>query len=353
MRLFLVYLIVLLFCNPIRSAEENMAAKLERGRKVWTEYFSDDSNLKIYLKGDFTATEGSDWEGAPLFKEKFSISNERLRATVMSLYEEATAPQAVTNWNGIELAKDLLANNALLWLGVCADDATKAFLLDLAADKSKNEISRTVAIGSYLRAANAQETRDALIRFMVGEERLDSQARSSILAHASEICRGTDQAKKQAIIETLYVALAQEDAKWLFRVYDNILCSHSRQYTNSAQRQAILQRLIRATPTCLGDENAMPGLEATRRELQKREMTANVNTNLDLLKARDFNKPVTEEELVDLAIPPLETSATDEAPQDKPLWRRKIGIYAIGGVTAFALIVAGVWPFLKRRIKRP
>lgn len=134
MRPFLIYLIVLLACGPIRSAEGNTSTALERERKVRTEYFSDDGNLKTYLKGEFTATEGSDWEGAPRFKEKFSISDERLRATVMSLCEEATAPQAATNSNGIGLSKDLLANNALLWLGVCADDATKAFLLDLAAE---------------------------------------------------------------------------------------------------------------------------------------------------------------------------------------------------------------------------
>jgi hypothetical protein len=312
----------------------------------------EEDQLKNYLMGEFIAIDGYDVENTRRIKAG-GVSDDLLRRVLTDIYSEAKATLEQTNDPYECMVNKLRRENAIRELGVCANDATKAFLLDLAADKSKNEISRTVAIGSYLRAANAQETRDALIRFMVGEERLDSQARSSILAHASEICRGTDQAKKQAIIETLYVALAQEDAKWLFRVYDNILCSHSRQYTNSAQRQAILQRLIRATPTCLGDENAMPGLEATRRELQKREMTANVNTNLDLLKARDFNKPVTEEELVDLAIPPLETSATDEAPQDKPLWRRKIGIYAIGGVTAFALIVAGVWPFLKRRIKRP
>ena len=338
-------MIALLACLGMLASNENAATQLERGRRAWTEYFSDDGNLKTYLRGEFTATDGSDWENVHQFKERFSISDERLRIAVMSLYEEAVTPrQDTSSQQGFSL-KDLLEHNALLWLGSCADTKVKSFLRDLAGDSSQADIIRIIAVASYLRAADEREAKDALMRFLVSESRMDSQARSSIIEDARLAYIEAGQEKKRAIIESLYVALANEDAKWLFRVYDDILSRLSQQYADSRQRRYILEMLINATPTCLADELALSDLKTRLDKLQKVKPTTDINTNLVTLNSRDFSQSPPGGDAVAVAA---------EATTEPTTTTRVSGVTlrVLGSLLLLALVAIGMWCLMRTREPR-
>ncbi len=87
----------------------------ERARKVWTEHFRDDENLRNDLLGEFTATDGADWEGIDKLTRCYSVSEDRLRSAAMSLFEEATnlSSDGASHKDGVPLR--LLANNALFF----------------------------------------------------------------------------------------------------------------------------------------------------------------------------------------------------------------------------------------------
>ena len=286
------------------------------------------------------------WDLAIWFKEEADgLSDERLHEALTAIYRESEAQSGKD-------ARDLMIH-VVLWLGVCADDATKTFLLKLAADTSKDGFFRTTALSSFLRNADAQEARDALLRFLVGKDRiLSDMDRSEIYTYADTVWRESPPEKKLAICEALQVGLAHESTHWVFRTGDGWLCGLSPKYARSKERLAMLNQMyVKPAPNdSFWDRQSLaPQLEAARRL----KTHTSVNTNLATAAARDFNKPLTEEDLADLAIPPMEPSATDKASQAKPLCTKRIGIFAIGGVTAFTLIVVGVWSFQKRRRKRP
>jgi len=205
---------------------------------------------------------------------------------------------------------------------------------------------RITAVSSYLRAADAEEAKDALIRFLIGGDQMDSQAKSSILRYALIAYQEACVEKKMAILQSLYAALASEDNKWLFRVYDDILGQISPQYTHSLQRRDILARLIKAPALCKADDYAMPELERKLQELKKTRLYTTISTNLAVLKDRDFNQPLPEDERIALETPPAVT-ATDVAgavPEEPPRTRR-IGLCALAGAAAVIVAAVGVCVF--------
>ena len=312
----------------------------------------EEDQLKNYLMGEFIAIDGYDVENTRRIKAG-GVSDDLLRRVLTDIYSEAKATLEQTNDPYECMVNKLRRENAIRELGVCADNSTKAFLLDLAADKVADGFLRTIAIDAYLRAADAQEAMDVLLRFLVGEDRIASDMdRSEIFTYADTVWRESPPEKKLAICEALQVGLAHESTHWVFRTGDGWLCGLSPKYARSKERLAMLNQMyVKPAPNdrFWDRQSLAPQLEAARRL----KTHTSVNTNLATAAARDFNKPLTEEDLADLAIPPMEPSATDKASQAKPLCTKRIGIFAIGGVTAFTLIVVGVWSFQKRRRKRP
>ena len=347
MKFFHVCLVVLLAFRMSEAAAQNMDTDSERARKVWTEHFRDDENLRNDLLDEFTATDGADWEGIDKLTRCYSVSEDRLRSAAMSLFEEATnlSSDGASHKDGVPLR--LLANNALFLLGKYADNATKSFLLNLAADKSKDGVLRTVAVSSYLHAADAEEARDILLRFLVGDDRMDLGGRTSICSHAQTAFMEADAAKRAAILESLYVALSREENKCNFHVYDDILSELSSDYAHSHQRLAILEKLIDAPPLCKADEFVMPNLTKKLKELQKTQRTTNINTNLSALKERDFNQPSPEEERIALEMPPDAPDTTDAA-QEKSTETRRKGLYPLAAVAGL-LAVFVLWFVLRRK----
>ncbi|NLL84602.1 MAG: hypothetical protein GX230_10250, partial [Lentisphaerae bacterium] len=313
----------------------------------------DDQNLIAFLKeellaeNDVVTVGASEWSVALRFKNSANVSDERLHAALVNIYREAVTELNVpTQHDGQTLAEaEQRRRSIVFWLGTCSDDATKSFLLRLVADTAQNSSTRIIAVASYLRAANAQEAKEVLVRLLISESRMDSQTRSSIISHAHMAYTEAGQEKKRAIIESLYVALASEDAKWLFRVYDNILSHLSQQYADSRQRRDILKRLINATPTCLADELALPDLKARLDRLQKIKPTTDISTNLAVLNSRDFSQPPPGGDAVAVAA---------EVTTEPTTTTRVSGVTlrVLGGLLLIALAAIGMWSLMRTREPR-
>jgi len=347
--LFRIVLLFAAFCvTPLDGAEPAL------GQAARRESAPDNENLESLLREELLADHDVDvvtedrsaWREAARFKKDTSVSDERFHAALMKIYREAEATAQAKNQESqdMQVLKDAerWMRGVVFWLGACEDVASKMFLLDLASDTSKGGILRIIAVASYLRVADAKETRDILLRFLAGDDRMNSQARSSILEHAHTVYQEAELGKKMAILESLYVALANEDTKWLFRVYDRILSQLSPQYANSEQRRDILKRLIHAKATCKADEYAMVGLENTLRKIEKANLHTTINTNLSALKERDFSQPLPEEERIAREAPPNAPDATDAAQEKSAETGRFYALTAIAGLLAVFVLWFGL-----------
>jgi len=185
------------------------------------------------------------------------------------------------------------------------------------------------------------------LRFLAEGDRMDSQSRSTIIWSTLMVYQDATAEKKRAIVESLCVALAGEDHKWLFRVYDDVLCQISPHYRHSLQRRDILARLVKAPALCKADDYAMPELEEKLREIEKANLHTTISTNLSALKERDFSQPLPEEERIALETPPNAPDATDAA-QEKPAKTRCKGGYPLAAVAGL-LAVFVLWFGLRRK----
>jgi hypothetical protein len=232
------------------------------------------------------------------------------------------------------------------WMGTVADSNTKTFLLGLTKDASTDANLKSQAISSYLIAADAEETKNALLRFLVEGDRMDCQERSSICAYAKMVFKDANPEKKEAIRLSLFVALSKEDNKWLFRVYDDILCKISKDYANSHERLALLKRLINVPSLCKVDDYAMPELQEKLKALQKIRLSTNISTNLSALNARNFNLP--QPDLSTNEVTTLDTNEAAAKPNTVGTTRRSIGMYAISGLSVFLLLSFGAWKLTRK-----
>jgi len=307
----------------------------------------DDARLKERMIDYFYADQGDPWKNFDGFKDSSAVMDEQLHRVLMNLFREAEVKlSALTpkteEWNHYKV----IANGVIRWLPKCGEIPVKDFLLDYAASNKNDSWLRQTAIFSYLRVADAEEAKDALLRFLVGDDRMDSQARSSICWDARTAFMEADARKRSAILESLYVALAREDNKWLFRVYDNILCELSHHYADSHQRLAILLRLINSPSLCKGDETAMPWLLEQQKVLQKKRLTTNISTNLAVLESTDFSLPQS-----DLPADGAAEAVRENAgagPQTADGSKRGPGRYAVFGFPALLLLGFGAWLWSRR-----
>lgn len=280
------------------------------------------------------------WDLAIWFrKEAGNPSDERMHAALTAIYREAETREG-------KEARDLRVR-AVLWLGVCSDDATKAFLLEVAAGTSKDGFLRTTAISSYLRNADAEEAKGALLRFLVGPDRIASDMdRSGVYPVANTAWEESSPEKKLAICEALQVGLAHESTHWVFCSGDRWLCGMSAKYARSEERLAMFERMY-ATPVPDGDlfdrQSLVPQIEM----LRKLKKHTSVNSNLVTAIAHDFSQPLPEEERVALETPPNAPDATDAA-QEKPAKTRCKGGYPLAAVAGL-LAVTALWFVFRRK----
>jgi len=280
------------------------------------------------------------WDLAIWFrKEAGNPSDERMHAALTAIYREAETREG-------KEARDLRVR-AVLWLGVCSDDATKAFLLEVAAGTSKDGFLRTTAISSYLRNADAEEAKGALLRFLVGPDRIASDMdRSGVYPVANTAWNESSSEKKRAICEALQAGLAHESTHWVFCSGDRWLCGMSAKYARSEERLAMFERMY-ATPVPDGDlfdrQSLVPQIEM----LRKLKKHTSVNTNLATAIAHDFNQPLPEEERIALETPPNAPDATDAA-QEKSTETGRKSFYALAAIAGLLGVLA-LWFGLRRK----
>ena len=317
------------------------------GLAAWRESLRDDETLKACLgtrlwgDNDVVYEGWTPWDMALWFRrDAGGLEDERLHKALVEIYREAESQTGRD-------AKDLMTRVAL-WLGVCADDATKAFLLEVAGDKTKDGFLRGTAVASYLRIADAEEAKDALIRFLVGGERLDDMTRLALYQNAQMAWHETESVeKKAAILAALYAALSVESPPWVFRVGDQIVREMSPRYAASKERLVLLEKAL-ARPFPERRERTKLELESRLKEMRKLKVLASVSTNLAVLRDRDFNQPLPEEERIALMTHPIARQAAN-APQEEQPQTARTDLYAFGGAAAAALAAVGAWLFIRRR----
>ena len=185
-------------------------------------------------------------EEIPLFMEKFNITKDTLRLVLMKIIHESEKeakwepfsyedPDELTYWK-----RGLM--QAIIWLGVCADESAKEFLMEIAIDDTKGEVYRNMAVGAYIRSANAQQVKDALNRFLVETRVIPSSTYSYARAVYEEA--EDDTAKREAIVSALTAAaLAREEDRGHFARADKIFAEQDKVYAKSPQRKAALQQM--------------------------------------------------------------------------------------------------------------
>jgi len=237
--------------SPDRDWEWIRTNDKERFDRLWKEY-NDPLQLKAFFERSVLISRYNEREMAN-FKRSFGIKEETLRTMLMEIIREASAK---TRWEwrfdmdeprDIRIASRQL-DEAISWLGVCADAETKQFLLDIATDGAKPERYRSGAIYSYMRCADAQEIRDGIARIFSDDVRAAlpaddfySNAYSVAIWHYDNAADDTQ--KREAIIISLTAALTKEEDKRTFTRVDKLLAERSKAYADSPQRKAALERL--------------------------------------------------------------------------------------------------------------
>ena len=257
------------------------------------EDFKDAEKLERFLN-NLLGTE-YDYETPPLFKQKFDVEDSVMQAALMIMIRRTSAivgwgTQPRYSYTREEMYLRNIQNRlfqAIMWLSCCADAEAKRFLMDIATDGTKWESYRREAIGAYLFRADAQETRDALARFLIGDMRIapyDTYLQVMMAYDAVE----DDPQKCEAIVVSLIVALARESDKWTFVEIDEKLAKRSKEYAESSQRLAMVQRISNLPPS---PQSRNPDMKAVLESFQSLTKLTSVSTNLTELMARDFRKP--------------------------------------------------------------
>ena len=239
------------------------------------EAFKDAAKLREHLEHvtDPSRFEKTGWwlweQDMKGFGQKFNVSDEDMEAALLDVYRTSPRPSVIR------------------WLGFCAGEKGKKILWDVASDSTQDKDIRTCAINAYLCRADAQETRDVLVRFLIGDMR---EFRPNVTYQYAMYAFDTaDDLKRQAILSSVFVALAREDNRLNFMAVDNGLAKRSKEYAESSQRLTILQRMNKLPPCkSYGDGSSLDPVIEPLKALPKR---TNVSTNLTELMARDFRKP--------------------------------------------------------------
>ena len=205
-----------------------------------------------------------DMEG---FGRKFNVSEEALEEALLDVYR--ISPRY----------------SVIRWLGFCAGEEGKKVLWDIANDSAKTNGIRSTAIIAYIQRADALQVRDALVRFLI-DVKIDTY---STYLYAFSVYDGSDAQKREAIAASLAVTLAREEGKGRFADMDKRLAQRSKDYAESSQRKAMVDRMSKLPPGLYRDTD--PDLKTALESFKTLPKLTSVSTNLTELMACDFRKP--------------------------------------------------------------
>ena len=187
-------------------------------------------------------------ETVEAFKRKYGVSDKIMQKELIDLIRE-WSPKGWHTWQGPDAPLDVRMSYVLLagatrWLGFCAEAEGKKLLMDIIMDSKIDGEFRWLAIDSYMRRSDAQERWAALVRFLADDVKPTIQPIFDIYnAAVWEYDRvENDSPKREVIISTVSAALMKETGKNAFERGDKLLAERSKEYAESAQRKAALQR---------------------------------------------------------------------------------------------------------------
>jgi hypothetical protein len=200
------------------------------------------------------------------------------------------------------------------------------------------------SLAAYLQAADPEETKNALLRFLVEGDRMDSMARLGVYEYARMAYDVASPEKKAAILAALITAANKEEGKIEFMKVDKILAERSATYRYSRERLAMLERHSLAPPTT--NLYTDRDLKAALQECRKYKTHTNISTNLADLKTRNFNVPQPDLATNDV-IAAVESNAVAEEKTDNGAGR-SIGMYMLLGIPALLLLGFGAWKMARK-----
>ena len=228
---------------PNSDVWDDMKGYSEEETARYRELYKNSETLKGDLMSNFTMDVFIWDEEVPLFKEKFGISDNILRAVLMDIYESVKHvgkdPFRSEDSDEIRFDKRRL-HSTLEWLGYCADKTTKDFLMKFATDTTKDNVFCSQAIMAYLRNANAKEC-DWITTLLADRSQNTSSIYQSAMDAYDEAVN--DAKKRKAIVAVVSAALVKEEKKHIFTHADRDLAERDKDYSNSPSRRAALQRM--------------------------------------------------------------------------------------------------------------
>jgi len=231
-----------LFLSILVLGASSSFAKMDDARLK--ERLVDGGLLRLLTEKHFYSGIAGDTDEHYLHELK-EVTNEQFHRVLMDIYGEAEVQGlALTpNTSAWGQNRDIVVG-VLVCLPMCGDIPVKGFLLDYAASKENDPHIRSAAVSSYLRAANAEEARDVLLRFLVGDERMGDYARSSLYVFAKDVWDASSPDKKAAILQALFEAASSESPPWLFEECDSRLLLMDPAWRDSPRRKSMLERQL-------------------------------------------------------------------------------------------------------------
>ena len=210
------------------------------------ESFKKTENLRAALAGWFSQEHFLWPERIPALQQKFHITDDILRIALTGICQESAEN---VRWEPFQPddPEELIGEKrrlmwSITWLGFCADEAAKELLMAIAVDDTKGEVYRNMAVGAYIRSADARQVGEALARFLVG---------TRVVAHSTYLyameaydAAEDDPQKRAAIVSALTAAaLEKEEDRGYFAKADEHFAGQDKGYAQSPQRKKALERM--------------------------------------------------------------------------------------------------------------
>ena len=306
----------------------------------------DDASLKERLvEYYFYAGHDSVWQEFDTFKKQNAVSDEQLHRVLMAVYRETGDNRPALTPQSDEWKRNQgIAESVVRWLPKCGNVPVKDFLLDHMTAKEADGHIRQQAILAYLRVADAEEAKDVLLRFLVGEDRMDLE-RLSVYGFARVVYDKADSPeKKAAILAALAVAAAKEDGKIRFMKVDGILAERSAAYRHSIERLTMLERHSEEPPTT--NLYTDRDLKAALAEARTYRRQTSVNTNPAALAAGDFRQPPLASLTNGATATERERAGTESAKGEAG--GRSLGRLVLFVLMGTLLLGFGAWRFMRK-----
>ena len=302
-------------------------------------YGIEDNELKGMLLDEFRPFEEIPFSKFDWIRQKQSVSDKQFHRVLTNLWAETEGRVSMQEQESDEKERArVILSFIISLLPRCGDIPVKDFLRD-AVMSVKDTFVRWDIIHEYLPLADADEAREILLRFLVGEERLSGGDRLGIYSYAEGAHDGTDSLEKRAaILGVLAVAADREEEKVIFMKVDGILAKRNGLYRRSRERLAMLARHALEPPTT--NLYTDRDLAAALKEVRGYRDLARIDTNLASVAAGEAGWTRLEN-----TVPKKWTPVPPETP------KRRLSAWIAGAVAAIAATTLGclLWRGVRRK----